>query len=378
MLPFDVLEAGEPRQKLPCVALVLIVDKPLDRDKDDRPRVAGKVARGCVQKIAHRARRGARAMADRCGRGNGRAARLRRLESRAEGGEAALDPDLAAADRRLERHAREGKRSGARERAEQHRAEHAAGRVRQRLHVEREEFARGLAAGGEQRWRIDAAVGERNLLGHGEDAMGGSDEQRPLRRDEAALHRARGFHQLGGEHDVDVARHRHQRQHRRAARRLRGRFRKQFDVIDGGAGALRDARHGGRLGEIPAVLGKIDDPVGKHAAALAAERNHCNGDRPHRGWYVNLATPTPSPSPQGGGEHTECAARLGFNPEIPVKPRRGGRPCAVATSRSRRRVPYSSADPTASGWRLSKRGRTTGKAPPRAQPRRTIRSRRRN
>ncbi len=113
--------------------------------------------------------------------------------------------------------------------------------------------------------------------------MGGSDEQRPLRRDEAALHRARGFHQLGGEHDVDVARHRHQRQHRRAARRLRGRFRKQFDVIDGGAGALRDARHGGRLGEIPAVLGKIDDPVGKHAAALAAERNHCNGDRPHRG-----------------------------------------------------------------------------------------------
>ena len=31
------------------------------------------------------------------------------------------------------------------------------------------------------------------------------------------------------------------------------------------------------------MLGEIDDPVGEHAAALAAERDHRNRDRPHRG-----------------------------------------------------------------------------------------------
>ncbi len=61
-------------------------------------------------------------------------------------------------------------------------------------------------------------------------------------RDEAALDRARRLHQLGGEHHVDVARHRHQRQHRLAPGRLRGDLGKQLDVVDGRAGALRDAR----------------------------------------------------------------------------------------------------------------------------------------
>ena len=130
--------------------------------------------------------------------------------------------------------------------------------------------------------RVRAAVGERDLLGHGEDAMGRGDEQRPVRRDEAALHRARGLHQLGGEHDIDVARHRHQREHRLAAGRLRRRFGEQFDVVDRRAGALGDAGNGGRLREIAAVLGKIDDPVRQHAAALAAQRNHGDGDRPRR------------------------------------------------------------------------------------------------
>ena len=54
-------------------------------------------------------------------------ARVRRLEAGAEGGEAAVDADLAAPDRRLECRARERQRAGARERAEQHRADDAAG-----------------------------------------------------------------------------------------------------------------------------------------------------------------------------------------------------------------------------------------------------------
>ncbi len=111
--------------------------------------------------------------------------------------------------------------------------------------------------------------------------MGGGDQQRAIRRDEAALDRARGLHQLGGEHDVDVARHGHERKHRLTSGGLRGRFGKQFDIIDRGAGALRDARYRGRLREIAAVLGEIDDPVGQHATTLAAERDNGNGDRPH-------------------------------------------------------------------------------------------------
>src|SRR5439155_6424653 len=132
MLPLDLLKAGEPRQKLARVAHVLILGKSLDRDKDDRPRLAGKVARGCIQKIAQPARRRARVLVNRSGRGNRPPARLRRLETRGKGGEAARDPDLTAAYGRLERHAGEWKRSRTGECAEQYRAEHAAGRLRKR------------------------------------------------------------------------------------------------------------------------------------------------------------------------------------------------------------------------------------------------------
>ena len=48
-------------------------------------------------------------------------------------------------------------------------------------------------------------------------------------------------------------------------------------------GALGHARYRGRLREIAAMLGEIDDPVRQHAAAFAAERNHRDGDRPHCG-----------------------------------------------------------------------------------------------
>ena len=73
------------------------------------------------------------------------------------------------------------------------------------------------AAALQQRRGIDAAVGQRDLLGHRVDAVGRDDERGAVGRDQPALHRAACFHQLGGDHDVDVARHRRESQHRRAA-----------------------------------------------------------------------------------------------------------------------------------------------------------------
>ena len=51
-----------------------------------------------------------------------------------------------------------------------------------------------------------------------------------------------------------------------------GGLREQLEVVDRRAGALGDAGHRGRLREIAAVLGEVDDPVGEHAAAFAAHR----------------------------------------------------------------------------------------------------------
>ena len=59
---------------------------------------------------------------------------------------------------------------------------------------------------------IGAAVAERDLLGHREHAVRRGDQQGPLGRDETTLHSAPCLHQLGADHDVDLAGHRHQRQ----------------------------------------------------------------------------------------------------------------------------------------------------------------------
>src|SRR5260221_7367602 len=120
----DVLEAGEPRQEMPGVTGVLIVVEPRDGGHHDRARFAGKVAPGSVQEVADGARRIGCATLERRGRGSGSGGFtvVRGLEARREGGEAAVDPDLAAADRRLERRAGGGEGPGSRKRAEQPRA----------------------------------------------------------------------------------------------------------------------------------------------------------------------------------------------------------------------------------------------------------------
>ena len=56
-----------------------------------------------------------------------------------------------------------------------------------------------------------------------------------------------GLHQFGGDDDVDVSGHRHQRQDRRRPAACGRALGKQLEVIDRRAGALRDARHRGRF-----------------------------------------------------------------------------------------------------------------------------------
>ena len=107
--------------------------------------------------------------------------------------------------------------------------------------------------------------------------MGGGDQAsvRSLRH-EAAQDRAAGFHQFRRDDDIDVARRRHQCQHRLAAVQVL--FGKQLDIVDGRTGALRDAGHRGRLREIAIALRQSDEPVGQHATALAAKRQDRDRD----------------------------------------------------------------------------------------------------
>ena len=58
------------------------------------------------------------------------------------------------------------------------------------------------------------------------------------------------------------------------------RRREDLEVVGGRAGALRDARNRGALRRIAALRGGVDQPVGHHAAAFAAERGDQDGDRP--------------------------------------------------------------------------------------------------
>ncbi len=51
-------------------------------------------------------------------------------------------------------------------------------------------------------------------------AVRGADQRRAVGRDQPAQDGAAGFHQFGADHDVDLARRRHQRQHGRLPARL--------------------------------------------------------------------------------------------------------------------------------------------------------------
>ncbi len=228
----------------------------------------------------------------------------------------ASTPTPPRADRGLEGLAAEGQRGRCAQRAEQHRADDAAAALGRRGHVEADEALRRIGAGGFQRGAVGHAVAQRRLLGDGIDAVGGGDQRRALLRHQAALHRAAGFHQLGGDQHVHVARRGDQRQHRRGAGGLGRGAREQLQVVDGGAGALRHAGHRGGLRDVAVGLAQGDDPVGEHAAALAAHGQDGDLDR--------LGVGDHRPSEGGGGQPPVDAALQRADDPLPQPTRAAG------------------------------------------------------
>ena len=127
---------------------------------------------------------------------------------------------------------------------------------------------------------IGDAVAWRLFLDDGEGAMGGGDQRRALGRHQPAQHRAAGLHQLRGQHDVDVAWRRHQREHRIGAVARR----RHLDVVDRRAGALRDAGHGSRLRRVALQLRR---------ARRSNPRARRRPGRPSRGWRRSGVAPPP-------------------------------------------------------------------------------------
>jgi hypothetical protein len=158
-------------------------------------------------------------------------------------------------------------------------------------HVVCNEALGGHRAGVAQRQRVHAPVAEGDLLGHSENPVCGHDQGGAVGRDETALDRASGLHQLGADHHVHVAGHRHQRQHGIGAAGRDCAPREQFDVVDRGARALRHARDGSHLRQVAVVLAHIDDPVRQDAAAFAPHGEDGDPDRAGRVWAGHRCLP---------------------------------------------------------------------------------------
>ena len=113
-------------------------------------------------------------------------------------------------------------------------------------------------------------------LGHGVGATGRRDHGGAVGGDETARDGSPGLHELGCDHDVDLTGRGHGAQHR--IRGGRGPW-EEFQVVDRGTGALRDAGDRGALAVPAVVLGDVDQPVGQYAAAFATHGEDRHGDR---------------------------------------------------------------------------------------------------
>jgi hypothetical protein len=185
---------------------------------------------------------------------------------------------VAAAHHVLVGLAREWKEAAARDGAEHHGTDHRAGLARHGVHVEHMVLAAEGLDHVEQVLCVGAAVTGLHAFRRGEDARRRADDQRAQRRAHAVADLARGLEQFRRDDGVERARHRAQAEHWPPASKLRERHRKHFDVVGGGAGALRHAGYRRALRGIAGVAGNVDQPFGEHAAAFAAEGADEKGD----------------------------------------------------------------------------------------------------
>ncbi len=186
-----------------------------------------------------------------------------------------VDADAGLAHHLLERGKFERQFAAAGQRTEQAGRDHAAVAHRERLHVGDEQTLGLLSHQGLDARSVGHAVARCALLGHRKRAVAARDHRGAAACHQAALQRTAGFHQLGGDHDVDVARRGHQRHHRLLVALPLD----QLHVIDGGPGALRHAGHRRGLRPPAGTHAERDDPIDQHAAALAAEGEDRDVDR---------------------------------------------------------------------------------------------------
>ncbi len=203
-----------------------------------------------------------------------------RLEAGAEAAQVGLHGLAVGADRALECLDRHGQPVAARDGAEHHRVDEGSGAARDLLHVEQEVAPRVQLDGPRQPRGIMAPVAHRDLLADDIEARGRCDRQRAVGRNEARRHHASGFHQLARHQQIDVADAGNEGEHRPPAGKLAPRSGQNLDIVGGRAGALRHARDRRRLHRKIVLLGRGHDPVGEHAAALAAERGDQDGEGP--------------------------------------------------------------------------------------------------
>jgi hypothetical protein len=206
-----------------------------------------------------------------------RSALERLLETRGEAGQARRHRHTAGADRLLVHLARERQHARRGQRPEQHRTDDAAGVAADRVHVETHQPPRFALERRQHRGGVGNAIAERGFFGDSIDAVSGGDHGGAIRAHEPTDHCAARFHELGGDDEVHIAGHGHERKDGRGTV-IRGRT--GLDVVDRGAGALGHSRHRRALHQPAAAFCERDDPVREHAPALTAERAYGDANRP--------------------------------------------------------------------------------------------------
>jgi hypothetical protein len=256
-----------------AVARVLELDDARMPERDHIARRGGKRSQARVRTVATRSSgigvAGGMRLAD----------ALRCVLRRCDGGKAAreaaqarVDADISRAHGVLERSAHDRQHAAGGDGAKEHAAHHRARIARDCVHVERVEAPARCARRVEQALRVEAAVALRHLLGRGERAAGRRDQPRPIPAHVACLQHAPGLEQFGRDGKIHAPGHRIEAEHRHTSAERRARRGKHFDVIGRCAGALRDAGNRRALRDVSGTGGGFDEPLGQHAAPLAAER----------------------------------------------------------------------------------------------------------